>query len=158
MLRNNTHLFDLNLGNNSVGDTGGYDIFDALTTPLYESEEVMAAKAKVYESGGNIDEISEVYNTTLCVLDVSCNDLGQESAKRLVGVLQVNMVLSVLNLDYNPKLGNTEAREIASAIKTYVRARASEASANKVLPSVRVRVGRAAERREHLEGVLFCGK
>jgi Ran GTPase-activating protein (RanGAP) involved in mRNA processing and transport len=119
MLTKNSHLHDLNLRNNNIGDGGGYAIFDALTTPLYESEEVMLAKAKIYESGGNVEDLGESYNVSLCALDVSCNNLGQESAKRLVGVLQVNTVLTVLNLDYNPNLGNTEAREIANAMRTY---------------------------------------
>ena len=119
MLRTNEHLYDLNIRNNSIGDTGGYNLFDSLTTPMYESEEVMLAKAEIYKNGGEIDDVEEQFNVTLCVLDVSCNDLGQESAKRLVGVLQVNVVLTVLNLDYNPKLGNTEAREIASALRTF---------------------------------------
>ncbi|GMH70973.1 hypothetical protein TrLO_g7500 [Triparma laevis f. longispina] len=119
MLRHNSNLTDLDLGNNSIGDVGGHDLFDALTTPLYESEEVMLKKAKVYEQGGVVDDIGEVFNCTLTSLSVSCNDLGQESAKRLVGVLQVNMVLAILNLDYNPKLGNTEVRELASAMRTY---------------------------------------
>ena len=119
MLRHNQNLVDLDLGNNSIGDVGGHDLFDALTTPLYESEEVMMKKAKVYEQGGVVDDIGEVFNSTLTSLNVSCNDLGQESAKRLVGVLQVNMVLTTLNLDYNPKLGNTEVRELASAMRTY---------------------------------------
>ena len=119
MLRTNSRLFDLNLSNNALGDAGGYDLFDALTTPLYESEEVMLAKAKIYESGGDLGDVEESFNATLCKLDVSCNGLAQESAKRLVGVLQVNTVLAVLKLDYNPELGNTEAREIAGAMRTF---------------------------------------
>ena len=119
MLRSNTTLITLNLGNNNIGDTGGHDLFDSLTTPLYETEEVMMAKARVYEQGGSIDDIGEVFNTTLTSLNVSCNDLGQTAAERLTQVLSANVVLTRLNLDYNPKLGNTEVRNIASAIKTY---------------------------------------
>lgn len=52
------------MGNNSMGDIGGHDLFDSLTTPLYETEEVMMAKARVYEQGGSVDDIGEVFNTT----------------------------------------------------------------------------------------------
>jgi len=119
MLRHNEHLTTLGFGNNKIGDVGGHDLFDSLTTPLYESEEVMMKKAKVYEEGGVVDDIGEAFNCCLTSLDVSCNGLGQESAKRLVGVLQVNLVLTVLNLDYNPNLGNAEVREIVAAIRTH---------------------------------------
>ena len=60
MLRHNEHLTTLGFGNNKVGDVGGHDLFDSLTIPLYESEEVMMKKAKVYESGGVVDDIGEV--------------------------------------------------------------------------------------------------
>ena len=119
MLRYNEHLTTLGFGNNKIDDVGGHDLFDSLTTPLYESEEVMMKKAKVYEEGGVVDDIGEEFNCCLTSLDVSCNGLGQESAKRLVGVLQVNLVLTFLNLDYNPNLGNAEVREIAAALRTH---------------------------------------
>lgn len=52
-------------------------------------------------------------------MNVRCNDLGQETAKRIVGVLQENRVLTAINLDYNPKLGNTEVRDIARSLRTH---------------------------------------
>jgi len=119
MLRKNKTLTDLNLGNNELGDEGGHVLFDALTTPLYESEEIIDAKTKIYEAGGNLDDLGDQFNGSLTNLDVSCNNLGQKSAKRLIGVLQNNCVLCKLNLDYNPNLGHTEAREIANAMRVY---------------------------------------
>ena len=90
MLRKNKTLTDLNIGNNMLGDQGGHVLFDSLTTPLYESEEVILAKTKIYERGGNLDELGDQFNNSLTNLDVSCNSLGQESAKRLIGVIQNN--------------------------------------------------------------------
>lgn len=119
MLRKNKTLVELNLGNNVLGDEGGHFLFDSLTTPLYESEEVMLAKSKIYEEGGEVGDLGEPFNCSLTSLNVSCNGLGQESAKRLIGVIQNNMILCRLNLDYNPNLGHTEAREIASAMRLY---------------------------------------
>ena len=57
MIRYNENLTSLDLGNNAIGDPGGHDLFDSLTAPLYESEEVMMKKAKVYEEGGVVDDI-----------------------------------------------------------------------------------------------------
>ena len=118
MMIKNKCLLTLKIGNNVIGDQGGYDLFDALASPLYESEAIIAARAKLFEKGEATASVTS-FNLTLTSLDVSCCGLGQSAAKRLTDVLQVNAVLRSLCLDYNPKLGNAEVRNLANVMRTF---------------------------------------
>jgi hypothetical protein len=116
MLRFNTHLTELNLGNNKLGDDGSKSIAYAL---LYNNTLQALHLNANFLSSAITPSMGQLLknNTSLLTLDLSYNSLGDTGAVYLAAGLKANTSLRRLLLT-QCEIGSRGAQALASALRS----------------------------------------
>ncbi|KAL0239380.1 hypothetical protein GEMRC1_009488 [Eukaryota sp. GEM-RC1] len=115
VLKVNTTITSIDLGNNSIGVAGARALAEALKVNLTITCIEMSGNSIGEEGAKELAEALKV-NSTITSVDLSENFLGDEGAKELAEALKVNATVTAIRMSGN-SIGDEGARELADALK-----------------------------------------
>lgn len=129
-LKRNTHVQQLCLYGNNLGDKGAIMLADALMENGH-IQDVALGSNNIGDTG--LSALTEILgtNSSIRTLDLVYNKIGNEGASLLAGVLSKHDALQAVNLGHN-KIGNHGASALAFALRENKSLQAIYMNANKI--------------------------